>query len=38
MFKMDCQKHTTLNIKHEKHTIKNKTTKNWKKKLEHCIV
>ena len=31
MFKMDCQKHTTHNIRHEKRAIKNKTNKNWEK-------
>ena len=30
MFKMDCQKNTTHNIRHEKRAIKNKTDKNWK--------
>ena len=30
MFKMDCQNHNTLNIRHEKRTIKNKANKNWK--------
>ena len=31
MFKIDCQKNTTHNIRHEKHVIKNKTDKNWGK-------
>ena len=31
MFKMDCQKNTIHNIRHEKHTIENKTDKNWEK-------
>ena len=38
MFKMDCQKNTTHNIRHEKRAIKNKTNKNWEKKLEQRIV
>ena len=38
MFKMDCQKNTTHDIRHEKHAIKNKTVKNWGKKLEQRIV
>ena len=28
---MDCQKNTTNNIRHEKHTIENKTDKDWEK-------
>ena len=35
---MDCQKNTIHNIRHEKRTIKNKTDKNWEKKLEQRIV
>ena len=31
MFKMDCQKNTTHNIRHEKRAIKNKTDKKWEK-------
>ena len=31
MFKMDCQKNTTRNIRHEKRAIKNKTDKNLEK-------
>ena len=31
MFKMDCQKNTTHNIRHEKRAIKNKIDKNWEK-------
>ena len=31
MFKMDYYKNTTHIVKHEKHTIKNKTDKNQKK-------
>ena len=38
MFNMDCQKNTTHGIRHEKHTIKSKTDKNWEKKLEQHIV
>ena len=38
MFKMDCQKDTTQNIRHKKRTIKNKISKNWEKKLEQRIV
>ena len=30
MFKMDCQKNTTHNIRYEKRAIKNKTEKNGK--------
>ena len=39
MFKMDCQNNTTHNIRHEKHTIKNKTDKNLGKKIgtTHCL-
>ena len=29
MFKIDCQKDTTHNIRLEKRAIKNKTDKNW---------
>ena len=35
---MDCQKNTTHNIRHEKHTIKNKTYKKWATKVEQRIV
>ena len=31
MFKLDCQKYTTHNIRHEKHAVKNKTDKTWEK-------
>ena len=31
MFKMDCQKNTTHNIRHGKCAIKSKTDKNWEK-------
>ena len=38
VFKMDCQKNTTHNIRHEKHTIKNKIDKNWKKiETTYCL-
>ena len=39
MFKIDCQKITTYNIRHEKCVIKNKTNKNWEKKVGtmHCL-
>ena len=38
MFKMDCQKNTTHNIRHEKRAIKNKTHKNWEKVgTRHCL-
>ena len=38
MFKMDRQKNTTHNTRHEKRAIKNETDKNWEKKLEQYIV
>ena len=38
MFKMDCQKKTTHNIRYEKRAIKNKTEKKMEKKLEQRIV
>ena len=31
MFKLDCQKYTTHNIRYGKRTIKNKTNKTWEK-------
>ena len=31
MFKMDCQKNTTNNIRHQKCAIKDKMDKNWEK-------
>ena len=31
LFKLDCQKNTANNIRHEKHTIKKKSIKLWKK-------
>ena len=31
MFKMNCQKILLTILNHEKHSIKNKTDKNWKK-------
>ena len=36
---MDCQKNTANNIRHEKQSIKNKTDKDWEKKLEttYCL-
>ena len=37
MVKMDYQKSTTHDIRHEKRTIKNKTNENWEKKLEQRI-
>ena len=39
MFKIDCQKNTADNIRHEKRTIKNKTDKNWEKKIgtTYCL-
>ena len=30
MFKMDCQKNTTHNLRRDKRAIKIKTDKNWK--------
>ena len=38
MFKMDCQKTVTCNIRHEKRAIKNKANKNKEKKLEQRLV
>ena len=38
MFKMNCQKNITHNIRHEKRAIKNKANKNKQKKLEQRLV
>ena len=35
--KMGCQKNTANNIRHEKHTIKNKTNKEWKKSWNNVL-
>ena len=38
MFKTDCQKNTTHNIRFEKRVIKNKTDKNWEKnETTYCL-
>ena len=34
---MDCQKNTTQNIRLEKHAIKNKTDKNWKRTWNNVL-
>ena len=37
MFKMDCQKNTTHNIRYEKRAIKNKTEKKWKRNWNNVL-
>ena len=36
---MDCPKNTTHNIRHEKHAIKNKSDRNWKRtwRAMYCL-
>ena len=34
---MDCQKNTTHNMRHQKHTIKNKNQKNWKRNRNNVL-
>ena len=34
---MDCQKNTANNMRHEKHTVKNKTIKNWERNWKLLI-